>query len=138
MTPLELSTESRVFAGVLLVTIVTIQSGGYAMLAVNTGRKAATELQRRFFRAGHAHAGVFVTLALVTQVLVDAADVSGPFEWLARYGVAWAAILLPAGFFLSVAPAGSTRPNALIHLVHLGAVGLALGTLSLGIGLLMA
>jgi hypothetical protein len=138
MTPLELSAESRVLAGILLLTVITIQSGGYAMLAINTGRKAATDLQRRFFRAGHAHAGVFVTLALVTQVLVDAADVSGPFEWLARYGVAWAAILLPAGFFLSVARPGSTRPNALIHLVHAGAAGLALGTLSLGVGLLLA
>jgi hypothetical protein len=138
MTPLELSDQSRVLAGVLLVTVVTIQSGGYLMLAVTTGHKAATDLQRRFFRAGHAHAGVFVTLALVTQVLVDAADVSGPFEWLARYGVAWAAILLPAGFFLSVVRPGSERPNRLLGLVHAGAAGLALGTLSLGIGLLVA
>ena len=46
-----------------------------------------------------------------------------------------AAIVGPAGFFLSVLAPDATAPNGLINLVYLGAIVLALGVLVLGIGL---
>ena len=133
-----LSEASTTLAGILLLSVVTIESGGALLLAIATGRKPATDIQRRFFRAGHAHAGVFVTLALVCQPFVDATSLDGPLEWLARSGVAVAAILMPAGFFLSVHRPGATRPNRLLILVPAGAVMLALGVVTLGGGLLAA
>ena len=45
---------------------------------------------------------------------------------------------MPAGFFLSVGGRGVTRPNRLIALVYAGALPLAVGVVSLGIGLLAA
>jgi len=50
---------------VLLLTIVAIEYGGWFMLRVVRGRQPATPFQQAFFRAGHAHAGVLVILALV-------------------------------------------------------------------------
>ena len=97
------------------------------MFRVVTGRQEATPLQTSFFRAGHAHAGVFLVLGLITQVLVDATTLSGLTEWVARSFVPAAALLLPGGFFLSVTSRGATKPNRLVLLVPLGAVVLAIG-----------
>ena len=125
-------------AGVLLLTIVAIEYGGWFMLRVVRGRQPTTPFQQAFFRAGHAHAGVLVTLALVGQILADATRLSGPLAVLARNGIWAAAILMPAGFFLSAAGRGITAPTRFIALLYTGVVALALGVVSLGIGLLAA
>jgi hypothetical protein len=135
---LSLSSETRTTAGILLLTIVAVELGGLAMLRIVRGHQPATEFQRSFARAGHAHAGVFVVFALVAQILADAADLSGAANFLARNGIWTAAILFPAGFFLSSAGHGATQPNRLIVLVYAGGVALTAGVLALGIGLLTA
>ncbi len=135
---MELSDATRVLAGILLISLVTVESGGAFMFKVVTGRQEATPLQTSFFRAGHAHAGVFLVLALVAQVLVDATTLTGVTEWVARSFVPIAALLLPGGFFLSAARPGATEPNRLVMLVPAGAVMLAVGLLTLGVGLLVA
>lgn len=133
---LTLSDDSRRTAGIILLTIVAIEWGGWYLLRMVRGQVDRTELQQRFERAGHAHAGVLVTLALVSLVLADAADLGGLLAIPARDGIAVAAILVPAGFFLSVAGRGVTRPNRLIVLIYLGMVSLGLGVVALGVGLL--
>src|SRR5919109_4984162 len=126
-TILLLSSNSRSTAGVLLLTIVAIEYGGWFMLRVVRGRQPTTPFQQAFFRAGHAHAGVLVTLALVGQILADAAGISGVLAVLARDGIWAAAILMSAGFFLSAAGQGVTTPNRFIVLLYAGVVALALG-----------
>lgn len=81
---------------------------------------------------------MLVTLALVGQILADGAHLGGPLAILAQDGIWAAAILMSAGFFLSSAGRGVTKPNRLIGLVYAGAVSLALGVVSLGVGLLSA
>jgi hypothetical protein len=81
---------------------------------------------------------VFVVFALVAQILADAADLDGVANVLAGDGIWAAAVLFPAGFFLSSARRGATQPNRLIVLVYAGAVALTAGVLALGIGLLTA
>jgi hypothetical protein len=103
---ISLSEDTRSTAGVLLLTIVAVEYGGTFMLRVVRGRVGATEFQRSFFRAGHAHAGVLVVLALLAQILADAAEMHGPPARLTRSGVPVAAILMPAGFFFSSAGRG--------------------------------
>lgn len=133
-----LSADSRSTAGALLLTIVAIEWGGWYVLRLVRRQRPATEFQRTFARAGHAHAGVLVTLALVGQILADAARLSGPLAILARDGIWAAAILMPAGFFLSSAGREAVAPNRLIALVYAGIVSLTLGVVTLGIGLLAA
>ena len=53
-------------------------------------------------------------------------------------GIWAAAILMPAGFFLSAVGKGVARPNRLIALLYIGIALLGLGVISLGIGLLTA
>jgi hypothetical protein len=133
---LSLSSDSRSTAGVILLTILFVEYGGWFVLRVVRGHVPMTDLQRSFARAGHAHAGVLVTLSLVGLILVDGADVSGFQAVLARNGIWLAAVLMPAGFFLSSAGRGVERPNRLIVLLYAGMATLALGVASLGIGLL--
>jgi hypothetical protein len=49
-----------------------------------------------------------------------------------------AAILMPAGFFLSVLGRDPQKPNRLIVLLWLGAASLTAGLLAAGIGLVIA
>jgi hypothetical protein len=56
-------------------------------------RHDVTPFQEKFARAGHAHAGVLLVLALVCQPFVYATNLSGPWAWVARSGVAVSALL---------------------------------------------
>jgi hypothetical protein len=138
MIALSLGVESRIIAGVVLLTIVTIEFGGWFMTKIVRGSVPMTDFQKSFARAGHAHAGVLVILGLVGLLYVDATSLTGVFGWLGRLGVPIAAILMSAGFFVSSAGKNVTKPNALIWLVWIGAAFLAAGVLSLGIGLITA
>ena len=88
------------------------------------------------WRAGHAHAGVYLVLSLVMLRYVDDAALSPFWKWVARTGAPIAAILIPAAFFLSVLSPTAQEPNGLINLAYIGAVFLAAAVLSLGVGLI--
>lgn len=139
MQELVLSDTSRIVAGVVLITIVTIEVGGAFLLRVASTPSTFTPFQKSFFRAGHAHAGVLVILSLICLVLADATSLGSALGWVARVAVPASAILIPAGFFFSAMGKGEiTRPNGFIAFIWAGAAILAIGVLSLGIGLLTA
>ncbi len=135
---LALSAEALRLTGILMIALVTIESGGWYLTRIARGAVPATDFQRSFARAGHGHAGMLVTLGMVGAVLTDATALTGLAEWVARTGIPVAAILMPAGFFFSSMGAGRTAPNRLIWLLWFGAASLAAGALTLGIGLLTA
>jgi hypothetical protein len=83
---LTLSADARTTAGVLLLTLVAVEWGGLFVARLTRGQQPATPFQVAFSRAGHGHAGILVTLALVTQLLADAAGLSGAVGARARYG----------------------------------------------------
>src|SRR2546427_2695094 len=125
-------------SGIILVTVPTIQYGGYFLLTSLMDKKSGymeNALRQNFFRAGHAHAGVIVILSLVCQLLADAAVLPYSLLWLIRIGVPLAAILISAGFFLSVLSPAATQPSGAVSLIYAGALVLAVGVVALGIGL---
>jgi hypothetical protein len=131
--------QSQIIAGILLVAVPTIQIGGYSLLRLVTGREHGWEdnqLRRSLWRAGHAHAGVWVLLALVVLLYVDQV-LTGLPATIVRTSVAFSPILGPLGFFLSVSRPDAERPTGLINLVYAGAALLALGVVILGIALLI-
>ena len=134
-----MSYAAKLMTGIILITVPTIQYGGYFLLtSLITPGSGYMEnpLRQNFFRAGHAHAGVFVILSLICQILVDAASLPLWLQWFVRVGVPLAAILLPAGFFLSMLSPTAPRPNEAVSLIYLGALILAASVLTLGVGLL--
>jgi hypothetical protein len=131
--------EARLMSGLILITVPTIQYGGYFLLTSLMNKHSGymeNPLRQNFFRAGHAHAGVIVLLSLICQVLADAAVLPPPVMWFVRIGIPLAAILISAGFFFSVLPPNATEAGGGVSLIYAGALILAVGVLSLGIGLL--
>lgn len=137
-TTVALSDASRLLAGIVLLTVVTIEFGGAFLVRVASGKVPLTDFQKSFSRAGHAHAGVLVILSLVALVLADASGLAGFWGWVARAAIPAAAILMSGGFFAAMAGKGRTAPNRAITLLYVGAASLAAGTLTLGVGLLAA
>lgn len=133
-----MSPESRRLAGFLLILVPGVAFGGVSILSMILGQTPGyldNEVRQSLWRAGHAHAGVMLILALVLLRYVDETALTGRWRWLARHGVPLAAILMPAGFFLSVLSPDATQPNALISLVFVGGLFLVGAVLTLGIGL---
>ena len=136
-----MSRESRMLGGILLVILPTVMYGGLSLLIFltrNTSGYTDNPLRHDLWRAGHAHAGVYLVLSLVMLRYVDEAVLSPFWKWLARIGAPIAAILIPAAFFLSVASPQAKEPNGFMNLAYLGALFLAGAILSLGIGLIRA
>ena len=125
-------------AGILLITVPSIAFGGVMLLRLIWGRVPGyldNPVRQNLWRAGHAHAGVLVILALLGMLYVDQAGFTGGVSWLVRSLLILPPILMPLGFFLSVASPQSERPNGLIYLVPLGGVILSVGAVILGVGL---
>lgn len=103
-----MSRESRMLAGVILMTVPTVMFGGATLLS---------------FLVGGA-------LGYVDNPLRH--------DLWARLGAPIAAILIPAAFFLSTLSPTATSAGAVVNLAYLGAAALGLGVLTLGIGLIRA
>ena len=131
--------EARFMSGIILITVPTIQYGGYFLLTSLMNKSSGymeNPLRQNFFRAGHAHASVIVILSLICQMLADAAVLPLPLLWFVRIGVPLAAILISAGFFLSVLSPTATQAGGAVSLIYVGAFILAIGVVALGFGLL--
>ena len=131
--------EARLMSGLILITVPTIQYGGYFLLTSlmnKTSGYMENPLRQNFFRAGHAHAGVIVILSLVCQIFADSAALPSSFVWLVRIGVPLSAILISAGFFFSMLPPAATEPSGAVGLIYAGAVILAISVVALAIGLI--
>jgi hypothetical protein len=133
-----MSNESRRLAGILLIVLPTVMVGGVSVLSLLIGDPKYMEnpLRQDLWRAGHAHAGVWLILALVALRYVDEAQLSNAMKWLVRLSIPIAAILVPAAFFLSVLSPDARAPNQLIYLAYVGAALLAVGVFILGLGLI--
>lgn len=129
---------SAILIGALLLSLVTVETGGWFLTRVARGAVPANRLQVSFFRAGHAHAAVLLVLSLVVIGLLDRVELPAVVDLIARFGVPVAALLMPAGFFLSVLGRDPRQPNRLILLLWIGATSLTLGLIAAGIGMLTA
>lgn len=134
-----MSPESRRAAGILLVVLPTVIFGGVSILSFLISPESGymnNPLRQNLWRAGHAHAGVFLILSLVALRYVDEAVLSNGTKSFVRWALPAAAIFLPVAFFLSVMSPTATKPNGLIYLAYVGAVVLAAGLATLGVGLI--
>lgn len=128
--------SNLIMCGVVLLTVVGIAYGGAFLLRVRAGEVPVNAYQAASFRAGHAHAGVLVTLGLVVQLLTAQPGVPA-WAATAGTGVLWSAILMPLGFFLSVIGKDRTTRNGWRYCIGAGAAVLTLGVGGAGVGLII-
>jgi hypothetical protein len=118
--------------------VPTVEIGGASILSllIADPAYAQNDLRQDLWRAGHAHAGVWGVLSLVTLRYVDEASLSEGMRWVVRLAFPAAAVLMALGFFLSVLSEEAREPNALIYLTYIAGVVLAVGLLVLAVGLI--
>jgi len=133
-----MSPQSRLVAGIVLVIVPTVEIGGASILSllIADPAYAQNDLRQDLWRAGHAHAGVWLVLSLVALRYVDEATLSERTRWVVRVAFPAAAVLMALGFFLSVLPEDAREPNAMIYLTYVAGVVLAVGLLTLAVGLI--
>jgi len=133
-----MSPQSRLVAGIVLIIVPTVEIGGASILSLLLADPAyaQNELRQDLWRAGHAHAGVWLVLSLVALRYVDEATLSEGTRWVVRVAFPAAAVLMALGFFLSVIPEDAREPNAMIYLAYVAGVVLAVGILVLAVGLI--
>lgn len=135
---MELSRDTKVVAGIIVLAVPTVQYGGLAILGMLThgaagmgGAEAGLNTEQlALFRAGHAHAGVWLILSLVIQVLLDAARLPSPTKWFARIAAPVGTLALSGGFF-GLAFKGEFR-----FLLYFGALAMFCSLVVTGVGLL--
>ena len=115
-----MSNATKLISDTLFIIVPTIEFGGTFLLRLLSGEKPQfTEFQRSMFRAGHAHAGVLVILALVAQIFMDQARLPETLGWAARIGFVLAALLVSGGFFGStlerINPVDSSRSSGSVY-----------------------
>jgi hypothetical protein len=121
---------------VAVLSLVSVEFGGWALLGFISGRAGLADWQKGFFRAGHAHAGVLLVLSLVYLLYLPRADFSDRFEWIAG-GVLLAGVLAQSGgFFLHLGIGEAGRPSLGTTLTRVGAVLIGAALVALAVGLI--
>jgi hypothetical protein len=134
---MELSRETKIFAAIILLAVPTVQYGGLAVLGmvshgvagISGAQANLSAEQLALFRAGHAHAGVWLILSLVIQVLLDAARLPSSAKNLARFLAPVGTLALSGGFF------GLAFKADFRFLLYFGALAMALSLLITALGL---
>ena len=121
-----------------MIIVPTVGIGGASILSllIADPTYAQNDLRQDLWRAGHAHAGLWLVLSLIALRYVDEATLSERMKRVVRVAFPAAAILMPLAFFLSVLSPAATEPNAMIYLAYVAGVVLAVGLLVLGVGLI--
>lgn len=135
---MKLSREAKLVSGITLLAVPTIMYGGITLLGILTkgaagsapGGLSLDATQWALWRAGHAHAGVWVILSLVMQVLIDSTRLSTPLRWLARLSAPVAAVTVAGGFF------GVAFFPEFRWVLYFGALSLVVALALTGVGLL--
>ena len=128
-TPLSLSQASRNMGAVLILSLVGVMFGGSVLTwrIVNLPAYLASPLHQDLWRAGHAHAALFLLLTLVLLPWIDAARGSEGLRWALRILISSASITFPLAFFLGAPSPATASPEPALGLLIPGAILLVTG-----------
>jgi hypothetical protein len=121
---------------IALLSLVTVEYGGWALLGFLTGRGSLGAFREQFFRAGHAHAGVLLVLSLVYFLYLDRAGYSTGMQWLAGLVLLAGIIAQSGGFFVHLAVGQEGRRSSGTVLTRTGALLIATALIVLAVGLI--
>ena len=116
-----------------LLSLVSVEYGGWSLLGFLTGRGQLGEFREQFFRAGHA--GVLLVLSLVYFLYLDRTGYSTGVQWIAGLLLLLGIMAQSGGFFLHLALSQKNRSSLGTVVTRTGALLLAAALIVLAIGL---
>lgn len=124
---------------IALLSLVTVEFGGWALLGFITTRNGTLgDFRERFFRAGHAHAGVLLLLALTYFSYLDNTGLGTGAQWLLGSMLLAGVLAQSGGFFVHMGLGHVGRGSIGSALTRGGGLLLAVPLISLAIELLRA
>jgi len=128
---------TRLFPIIALLSLVTVEYGGWALLGFLTGRGTLGAFREQFFRAGHAHAGVLLVLSLAYFIYLGRAGYSVGVQWLAGSLLLAGVLAQSGGFFvhLGMGQQGHRSPGTM--LTQAGALLIAAALVIVAVGLII-
>jgi hypothetical protein len=127
---------TQLYPIVALLSLVTVEYGGWALLSFLTVRRQGLDdFQKQFFRAGHAHAGVLLVLSLVYFVYLDRTDYREALQWIAGAVLLAGVLAQSGGFFLHMAVGASDGASVGTRVTRAGAVAIAAALVILAVGI---
>lgn len=127
---------TRLFPIIALLSLVTVEYGGWALLGFLTKHRTLGAFREQFFRAGHAHAGVLLVLSLAFFGYLGRAGYSAGMQWLAGALLMAGVLAQSGGFFVHLGLGQEGRSSAGPLLTRVGALLIAAALVILAIGLI--
>lgn len=122
---------------IALLSIVTVESGGWALLTFLTKRRGELgSFREGFLRAGHAHAGTLLILSLAYFAHLDRTGLGEGARWLFGGLLLGGILAQSGGFFLHMLVGGEGRSSAGTKLTRAGGAVLALPLIALAVELI--
>jgi hypothetical protein len=128
--------DSRVFTIITWLALPTVMYGGYALLGMLT-RGGLSPFKQTFFRAGHAHAGVLLLLALLYHIYIEQTTLSATLKLVAGLLLIVGILAQSGGFFLHMAIGKPDQRSAGTTMTITGAVLIAAAILVLVYGVII-
>jgi hypothetical protein len=125
------------FPIIAILSIIGVEFGGWALLTfISVKTDELDYFRQRFFRAGHAHAGVLLVLSLVYFLYLPRADYSNGVEWLAGAVLTVGVLMQSGGFFIHLGVGQEGQSSIGTKVTRLGAVVIAAALIILAVGLI--
>jgi hypothetical protein len=96
--------DPRIFTIVIWISLPTVMYGGYALLRLISRGDRLTPEQIRWFRAGHAHAGVLLLMALLYAIFLGRTALPATVQRLACLVLGVGILAQSGGFFIHLMP----------------------------------
>lgn len=119
------------------IALPTVMYGGYSLLGLLSQGNRLTPFQAGAFRAGHAHAGVLLLMALLYYPFLDQTALARAVKIGAAVLMVVAVLAQSGGFFLHMAVGKPGAPSIGTRVTTAGAALLALAVLILVYGMIV-
>ena len=128
----------RLFSIISWIALPTVMFGGYSLLGLMArGNTWLTPFRATYFRAGHAHAGVFLVVSLPYYIYLAQTPFSSGLKLVACIVLLIGVLAQSGGFFLHMLAGKPGRLSAGNIVTILGALLLAFAALLLAYGLIV-
>ena len=121
-----------------IVGLLSVEFGGWALLTFLTGREGLSPEGHRYFRVGHAHAGVLLVMSLAYAVLLADTSLSTGLQWTGGVILLLGVMAQSGGFFIHMM---SSEPGSSVtgsRVTRGGALLIAAALITLAAGLATA